>query len=94
MDKPFKGQVCRPFYSPDIPDYQSPIDGRWITSRTHRREDLKRNDCIELDPPKKKRGLRNPHFAKKHGLRTTEDAPLKDVEKERATLAARGRSNV
>lgn len=29
----------------DIPDYQSPIDGRVISGRKQRREDLKRNGC-------------------------------------------------
>lgn len=91
MRKPFAGQICRPYYTPDIPEYLSPIDGQPITSRTHRREDLLRNDCYEVDPPQKPRGFRNPHFAKKHGVPLTEDAPHKDVEKERAALAARAK---
>ena len=41
---------------------------RPITSRTHRREDLKRNDCVEVDPPKKPRGFKNERYAKKHNL--------------------------
>jgi len=35
---------------PEIPAYQSPIDGRWINSRAQRREDLRRNDCVEYEP--------------------------------------------
>ena len=34
--------------------YDSPIDGRPITSRQARIEDMKRNDCIEYDPEMKK----------------------------------------
>ena len=33
-----------------MPDYQSPIDGRPITSRTARKEDLKRNGCVPYEP--------------------------------------------
>lgn len=29
----------------DIPEYESPIDGRIITSRSKRREDLRRSGC-------------------------------------------------
>jgi hypothetical protein len=50
MDKPFAGQIVMPNVISDIPDYSSPIDGRMITSRSERRDDLKRNIC-------KKRGL-------------------------------------
>lgn len=35
---------------PDIPAYTSPVDGRWVNSRAQRREDLKRNGCVEWDP--------------------------------------------
>lgn len=34
--------------------YDSPIDGRIITSHAARREDLKRHDCVEYDPEMKK----------------------------------------
>lgn len=34
--------------------YDSPIDGRPITSHAARREDLRRNDCVEYDPEMKK----------------------------------------
>ncbi|MGL4558734.1 MAG: hypothetical protein ACRCV5_14620 [Afipia sp.] len=66
--------ICKPYVVSDIPEYRSPIDGRPITSRSHRREDLKRNDCYEMDPPKRKRGLGNPRFAAKHGLPVCEEA--------------------
>lgn len=72
----------------DIQEYRSPIDGKLITSRSHRREDLKANDCVEWEPgmgagktsqrdrtPGK---YKNPRFAKKHGL------PLSDAGHEKA----------
>lgn len=34
--------------------YDSPVDGRPITSHAARQEDLKRNGCIEYDPEMKK----------------------------------------
>lgn len=34
-----------PFIIPDLPEYQSPIDGKVISGRAQRREDLKRNGC-------------------------------------------------
>lgn len=37
------------FVSPDV-HYQSPIDGRPITSMAARKEDMARSNCIEYDP--------------------------------------------
>jgi hypothetical protein len=59
-------------------EYRSPIDGKMITSRSERREDLIRNGCVEVDPPKAvgrdkdDPGFKNPRFAKKRRL------PLKE----------------
>ena len=61
-------QICRPMVMRDIPEYASPIDGRPITSRSHRRYDLESNGCVEVDPPKRKRGLRNERWAAKRRL--------------------------
>ncbi len=75
MALPFKGQICAPAVISDIPEYASPIDGRMITSRTHRREDLKRNNCVEYEPslsPTKGK-FKNARFAKKHGLQLAEE---------------------
>lgn len=33
----------------DIPAYESPATGKWITSRSERREDLKRAGCREWE---------------------------------------------
>lgn len=68
MDQPQDDVICAPMVMRDIPEYASPIDGRMITSRSWRREDLIRNGCIEVDPPRKKRTFKNPRFAKKWGL--------------------------
>ena len=38
--------------------YDSPIDGRAITSRDAHREDLKRNDCLAYDPEMKRDSVR------------------------------------
>jgi len=43
--KPMIRLIDAPAVQTDIPPYQSPIDGRWIDSKTARREDLKRSGC-------------------------------------------------
>jgi hypothetical protein len=68
MDLPYRGQICAPTVISDIPEYLSPIDGRPITSRSERREDMKRNDCVEIDPPKRPRHFKNKRFTKRHSL--------------------------
>lgn len=42
--------VSAPFVRGDIEGYTSPIDGSWIGSRAQRREDLRRNHCVEFEP--------------------------------------------
>ncbi len=34
----------------DLAPYRSPVDGRWVDSATSRRDDLRRNGCIEWEP--------------------------------------------
>jgi hypothetical protein len=48
-----------PYIAPDLPGYESPIDGKWVEGRAARREDLKRNRCIPYDPEMKKDAARN-----------------------------------
>lgn len=66
------GQLHCPQIIRDISEYRSPIDGRVIGSRSERREDLKRNNCIEwepsLSPTKGKPVFRNERFARKRNL--------------------------
>ena len=57
----------------DIPEYKSPLGTGWITSRSHRREELKRSGCREVDPSEWKSAYRNPHFAAKRGLPVARD---------------------
>ena len=73
MEIPERDGLCTPHVISDIAEYRSPIDGRPITSRSARRYDLEANGCVELDPPKKKRGYRNPRFAAKRGLPLNEE---------------------
>lgn len=73
MPMPERDGVCCPRVISDIEEYRSPIDGSLITSRSHRREDLLKNGCVEA-PPCKKRGFKNPEFAAKRGLELNEEA--------------------
>lgn len=61
-------RIACPQIMRDIPEYTSPIDGKPITSRSWRREDLARNGCVEVEPRRKPRGFKNERFAKKRGL--------------------------
>lgn len=70
---------ARPIPTPqvirDIPEYRSPIDGRLIGSRSERRDDLKRNNCVEYEPslsPTKGK-FKNPDFCAKRGLQVSEE---------------------
>lgn len=69
------GPLALPTVISDIPEYASPIDGRMITSRSERRDDLKRNGCVEYEPslsPTKGK-IRNKEFAAKRGLQVSEE---------------------
>ncbi len=57
----------------DIPEYKSPLGTGLITSRSHRREDLKRGECREVDPSEFRAVYRNPSFAAKRGLTVVEE---------------------
>ena len=74
MELPERGEICAPRVYSDINEYRSPIDGKLISSRSSRRYDLESNGCVEMDPPKKKRGYINPKFALKRGLKLNEEA--------------------
>lgn len=74
MPVPERDEICTPQVISDIPEYRSPIDGSLITSRSQRRYDLESNGCYEMDPPKTRRGYRNPKFAAKRGLPLNEEA--------------------
>jgi hypothetical protein len=69
MPLPDHNEVVMPMVRSDIEPYKSPIDGRLIGSRSARREDLARNNCVPYEPmgnmPK---GVNNPKYAAKHGV--------------------------
>ena len=53
----------------DIPEYRSPVDGSLITSRSHRRYDLDKNNCRAWEPEDSptKGKFRNERMARKAG---------------------------
>lgn len=57
-----------PMIMSDIPEYKSPLGTGLITSRSHRREELKRHNCREVEPGEFKPKYINERFARKHGL--------------------------
>lgn len=69
------GKIAAPIYMKPMPTYRSPVDGRVINSRQERKDDLKRNGCIEWDdsmsPTKGK--FKNPDFCAKRGLQVSEE---------------------
>jgi len=79
MHLPYQGQVCMPSVQSDIPEYRSPIDGKPITSRSHRREDLARNNCVDARDLPRAKGqqdvgkFKNARFAQKYGLPLAEE---------------------
>lgn len=68
--------LSMPSVMSDIPEYRSPIDGKLITSRSQRREDLKASNCVDgRDFPSPTGGkFRNKRFCEKHGLPLSEEA--------------------
>ena len=72
MPIPDRDGLCLPAVRSDIEPYRSPIDGKMITSNSHRRYDLESNGCVPAEP-RKRRGFRNPEFAAKHGLPLNEE---------------------
>ena len=67
--------IAVPYIISDIPEYRSPIDGRPITTRSERRDDLARNNCVEYEPSMSptKGKIRNKAFAAKRGLQVSEE---------------------
>jgi len=51
--RPMERLISAPMVVPDLPGYQSPVDGRWIEGRNARREDLARNNCVPYEPSMK-----------------------------------------
>ena len=75
MPMPERTGICVPHIISDITDYHSPVDGRLVSGRAQRREDLKRNNAVEWEPslsPTKGK-IRNKEFAAKRGLQVSEE---------------------
>jgi len=76
--KPPEGGFPCPRIIQDIPAYQSPIDGRYISGRKAKRDDLARHNCVDAAELKTATGgkFRNKKFAEKWGMtsRLAEDA--------------------
>lgn len=53
----------------DLPEYASPIDGRPISGRVARKEDLKRSGCREVDPSEFTPSYNNGKTADKYGAK-------------------------
>ena len=70
-----KKPLAVPYVQSDIPSYCSPVDGRVIGSRSERRDDLKRHNCVEYEPSMSptKGKIRNKDFAAKRGLKVSEE---------------------
>lgn len=65
MDVP--NRVAMPRVQSDIEPYQSVVTGKWITSRSRRRDDLAASGCVPYEPiGNRPKGLTNPDFARKH----------------------------
>ncbi len=75
MVVPERDGVCAPMVQSDIAPYQSPMDGRWITSRNEARYDLEKHGMRVLEPSESPtRGkIRNKKFAEKRGLQVSEE---------------------
>lgn len=68
-----RGRPVAPIVMRDIPEYRSPLGTGLITSRSHRREDLRRGNAREVDPSEFRPRYINPTFAKKRGLRVEKE---------------------
>lgn len=85
-----KRLISAPFVQVDFPAYQSPTSGKWIQSRTQRREDLKASNCVEYEPSMKQ------EMEKRHAA---EDAALdkkvdEHVEKEIYSMDSKTRDKL
>lgn len=74
------------YVQPDV-CYDSPIDGRPITSRQARIEDMRRNGCREYDPGEKEEVVRNRQKADANLDKALDET----VEKEVALMSPRKR---
>lgn len=75
MVVPERDGVCAPMVASDIKPYSCPITGRLISSRSEHRDNLARHGMRVMEPeesPTKGR-IRNEAFAKKRGLKVSDE---------------------
>lgn len=66
---PHEGPFPCPGVVADIDPYLSPVDGKYVSGKRAKRDDLKRTDCVDAaDLPTLGGKLKNERFAKKHGM--------------------------
>lgn len=73
-------RVPGPYVMGDIQPYKSPLGTGEITSRSQRREDLKRGGCREVDPSEFKPAYHSKRFAEKIGKEWTPPDKPKGAE--------------
>jgi len=83
------------YVMPDLPDYESPIDGRVVHGRAGRREDLRRSGCRpyegrEVEAREAARVRRNHEQAQDRAIERTAQSVWANMspEKRRAALRA------
>lgn len=79
-----------PMATPDLQGYTSPIDGRWVEGRVARREDLRRNDCVEWEPGFREECSRRRNAAEREFDRSLEHT----IDAEIAAMPARKREKL
>lgn len=70
-----------PYIMSDIEPYRSPLGTGEVSSRSHRREDLKRGNCREVDPSEFKPTYHSKRFAQRAGKEWTPPATPKGADK-------------
>ena len=66
-------RAAGPYVASDLPAYKSPLGTGVVDGRAARREDLKRNNCREVDPGEFKPVFRDAKFCKQAGIEQTGD---------------------
>lgn len=67
--------VRMPYIAPRFAEYRSPVSDKMITDRAERREDLKRNNCVEAgDLPRLNNGMaKTKKYGRAPGMRWEQD---------------------
>lgn len=68
-----RSSLAVPYIQGDI-EYISPLTGKPVTSRSERREELKRNNCREADPSEFTPKYQDPKYERRYSKRAREIA--------------------